>query len=246
MKRKELERILAQTLADGRLSRRERQALAAVFAELEPTPDQRLGYLTPAFQVAADALKDPRDRNILEWLEALIRTIFRTDPRRLGEVAEARFAPRQDCAEFLRSLLAKACSHVEICVFTITDNSIADAILGAFRRGVRVRIITDDEKAWDRGSDVLSLREAGIPVRMDRSEDYMHHKFAIFDRRLLVTGSYNWTRSAAQRNLENIAITDDRRLVDPFLEEFERLWQEFAPGQGESPQGSHSGPARPW
>ncbi|MCP4658869.1 MAG: hypothetical protein GY856_25945 [bacterium] len=238
MKRKELERILAQTLEDGRLSRGERQALTAIFAELDPAPNERLGYLAPAFHVASEAMTDPRDQHVLEWLEALVRTIFRTDSRSLPEVAEARFAPRQNCAECLRSLLAKACSNVEICVFTITDNSIADAILGAFRRGVRVRIITDDEKAWDRGSDVLDLREAGVPVRMDRSEDHMHHKFAVFDRRLLVTGSYNWTRSAARRNLENIAITDDRRLVGPFLEEFERLWQEFAPGERESPQGS--------
>jgi phosphatidylserine/phosphatidylglycerophosphate/cardiolipin synthase-like enzyme len=55
----------------------------------------------------------------------------------------------------------------------------------------------------------------------------MHHKFAIFDQRLLVTGSYNWTRSAAERNRENLAVTDDRRLVAAFREEFERLWRDF-------------------
>ena len=49
-----------------------------------------------------------------------------------------------------------------------------------------------------------------------------------FDRRLLVTGSYNWTRSAARNNLENIAITDDPRLVEPYRDEFERLWERFA------------------
>lgn len=49
------------------------------------------------------------------------------------------------------------------------------------------------------------------------------------DRRLLVTGSYNWTRSAAERNRENLAVTDDWRLVAAFGEEFERLWTEFEP-----------------
>jgi len=231
MKRTELEQIFRQTLEDRRLSRGERQALSAIFAELKAEPGDRREYLYPAFHVASEAMVDPRDRQVLEWLEALVRTIFATKTRGLHEIAEARFAPRQNCAESLRSLLAQASSHVEICVFTITDDSIAEAILQAFRRGVGVRIITDDEKASDPGSDVLRLREAGIPVRMDRSEDLMHHKFAVFDRRLLVTGSYNWTRSAAQRNRENIAITDDARLVAPFLEEFERLWECFASGE---------------
>ena len=44
-----------------------------------------------------------------------------------------------------------------------------------------------------------------------------------------MTGSYNWTRSAAEHNRENLAVTDDRRLVAAFSEEFERLWTEFEP-----------------
>ena len=79
------------------------------------------------------------------------------------------------------------------------------------------------------GSDVARLRRAGVAVRFDQSPDHMHHKFAVFDRRLLATGSYNWTRSAARNNHENIAITDDPRLVEPYRDEFDRLWELFAP-----------------
>ncbi len=57
----------------------------------------------------------------------------------------------------------------------------------------------------------------------------MHHKFALFDERLLATGSYNWTRSAADKNQENLLVTGDPRLVTPYAELFERLWVEFAP-----------------
>jgi cardiolipin hydrolase len=55
----------------------------------------------------------------------------------------------------------------------------------------------------------------------------MHHKFAIFDRTYLVTGSYNWTRSAASYNEENIVVSDDRRLVSAFSGTFEKLWEKF-------------------
>jgi cardiolipin hydrolase len=56
----------------------------------------------------------------------------------------------------------------------------------------------------------------------------MHHKFALFDGSLLLTGSYNWTRSAASSNEENFIITGDLRFIKPFSELFEQLWQQFA------------------
>ena len=55
----------------------------------------------------------------------------------------------------------------------------------------------------------------------------MHHKYAVFDRRCLLTGSYNWTRSAAKNNEENFIITYDPRLVSEFLAAFEELWDEL-------------------
>ena len=50
-------------------------------------------------------------------------------------------------------------------------------------------------------------------------------EFAVFDRRILLTGSYNWTRSAARENWENILVSDAQRLVNPFSEHFDAQWQ---------------------
>ena len=49
-----------------------------------------------------------------------------------------------------------------------------------------------------------------------------HHKFAIFDGRLLVTGSYNWTDAAESRNLENALFLDDPALIARYGEWFDR------------------------
>ncbi len=57
----------------------------------------------------------------------------------------------------------------------------------------------------------------------------MHHKFALFDGARLMTGSYNWTRSAAQHNHENLVVSDDHELVGAFGKTFERLWASFEP-----------------
>ena len=114
-----------------------------------------------------------------------------------------------------------------MCVFTITDDRIADAMLAAHRRGVRVRVITDNDKALDEGSDAQRLERAGVALRIDQTEHHMHHKFAVFDGERLLTGSYNWTRSAARNNEENLIVTRDPGLVRAFSEEFERLWARF-------------------
>ncbi len=227
MDQKELQRLFAQTLEDRRLSRAERRALKALLEDLDPTPEQRLALLGRAFDAARDALARHRDRQVLDWLEGLAKTLQPVDVPRS---AVACFSPHQDCAARLRALFDEAERSAEVCVFTITDNSVARAILLAHQRGVTVRIISDDEKAHDRGSDIYRLAGEGIPVRTDASPDHMHHKFAVFDRRLVVTGSYNWTVSAAERNCENIAVTDDRRLVRAYSEEFERLWEAFSSG----------------
>jgi phosphatidylserine/phosphatidylglycerophosphate/cardiolipin synthase-like enzyme len=92
-------------------------------------------------------------------------------------------------------------------------------------------VLTDNDKAEDEGSDVARLERAGIPVRVDRTEYHMHHKFAVFDGRRAITGSYNWTRGAARNNEEHIVVTDDLRLVTELGRGFETLWDRLGPAR---------------
>lgn len=71
---------------------------------------------------------------------------------------------------------------------------------------------------------LISFCSAGICVRCDTSSVYMHHKFVLVDGRRLITGSLNWTTTAVQSNLENVIVTQERDLVQPFVVEFQRLW----------------------
>lgn len=141
--------------------------------------------------------------------------------------AEAWFSPHDDCAGRIINLLGEARQSADLCVFTITDDRISDAILSAHARGVRLRIISDNDKAHDLGSDIERFESAGIAVRVDRSAFHMHHKFAIIDGRRLLNGSYNWTRGAARDNQENLIVCDDARLVAAFQQEFEQLWVRY-------------------
>ncbi len=55
----------------------------------------------------------------------------------------------------------------------------------------------------------------------------MHHKFAVFDGKTVITGSYNWSNSAETRNYENVVVLHDSKIALAYHSEFERLWRDF-------------------
>ena len=134
------------------------------------------------------------------------------------------FSPGENCVNHIIDLINEAYNQLDICVFTISDDRISRAIVDAMKKGVAVRIISDNFKVKDTGSDILDLSRVGIPVKLDTSTNHMHHKFMIIDKKIVVTGSYNWTRSAALFNQENIISTDDELVISKFSNEFEKLW----------------------
>ncbi|KAH7474136.1 hypothetical protein PRIC1_014450 [Phytophthora ramorum] len=116
---------------------------------------------------------------------------------------------------------------MDICVFTITCDEIAEAVLEAHRRGVKVRVISDDGQAKGKGSDIEKFIDAGIPVRDDNARTYMHHKFCVIDKKILLNGSFNWSRQAVVGNAENLVIHKDGPIIGRFDEHFEHLWEKY-------------------
>lgn len=217
----ELEAALRQTLEDQRLSRSERKGLREALRGVSAR--EREAHRALAFELAQGVLgSDKRTRQVLSWLENVVKILTE---REEDHEAAAYFSPGDEPLAKINNLFDRAERCADVCVFTITDDRIAERILAAHQRGITVRIIADNDKAFDRGSDIERLGAAGVPVRVDRTEHHMHHKFAVFDQRLVVTGSYNWTRSAARHNHENILVTADPRLVRAFSDTFADLWQ---------------------
>ncbi|NXX39193.1 PLD6 hydrolase, partial [Tricholaema leucomelas] len=138
--------------------------------------------------------------------------------------------PRGDCSlsRLLRRLLS-ARRTLELCLFAFSSPQLARAVQLLHRRGVRVRVVIDAQSMEMKGSQIGLLRHAGIQVRHDQESGYMHHKFAIVDGRMLMTGSLNWTTQAIQNNRENVLVVEDAEYVKAFLDEFERIWEEYNP-----------------
>jgi len=231
MNLEEWEEILRKTAQDAKLSRGERTVLQEKIKEAALDANSRALLRNRAFAIAREIARDGAPGAELDWLEEITKLLLPPTGDG-GEVfAEVQFSPGETCARRIISLLESCRRSADLCVFTITDDRISETVLRIHRRGVKVRVVTDDEKAFDEGSDVRRMAQAGIPVRVDDSPYHMHHKFALFDGGTVLTGSYNWTVGAARNNQENLVITNDRRLVNAFTGEFERLWTQFAAKQ---------------
>jgi len=226
MNLQELEDILRRSLQDFKLDQDEKMQLNALSDTL--TQDQ-VGFVkNKAFDLSrpfveaggADAVR------VHNWLERVVKAI---QPIRSGLQLQsaACFSPGHDCRNNIIRLIKNAKKSLSICVFTISDNKITDAILAAHKRGIEVCVISDNDKANDRGSDIYQLREKGLNVILDQSPHHMHHKFMLVDNKVLLNGSFNWTRSATDVNQENILITYEDELVTLFQRRFEKMQQSF-------------------
>jgi len=230
VKQSEMDEILARTLDDSRLSRGEKHVLREIIGEMAGDRQQLAVMRSRAFAQARRSLAGELAGDVLAWLDdvmGIIDSAGRKGPS--GRATAVFFSDKHNCPRKITSLISQCSSTLDICVYTITDDYISEAIRDAHARGLALRIITDDEKVGATGSDIPSFMRAGIPVRMDSNGAYMHHKFAIFDERTVLTGSYNWTRGAAGANQENIIVISEREVAEAFGEEFERLWARYDP-----------------
>ena len=220
----ELEQKFRQTIEDQLITTSERQAIAKELRE-NPLSDRKLAVLrAKIFDMAREQMAAGASSFLLDWLETANKLIL---PGKKEETeTEVHFSPGENCRSAIINHIRKAIRSIDICVFTISDDDITKEILSR-RKRLKIRIITDNDKYWDKGSDIAELIEAGVEVKADTKASHMHHKFAIYDRKYLLTGSYNWTRSAARANQENILVTRDQEVVKKYEAEFDRLWRKM-------------------
>lgn len=148
----------------------------------------------------------------------------------VGDAAvEVAFSPDDGAQARILRWLGGAEETVEVMAFTLTADPIAEALLDAAGRGVQVRGVIEAERFDDLGSDVRELRSQGIDFRLDSNPETMHHKVILIDNETVITGSYNFTRSAEERNDENLVILRERDLAELYREEFTGLFEAALP-----------------
>jgi phosphatidylserine/phosphatidylglycerophosphate/cardiolipin synthase-like enzyme len=121
--------------------------------------------------------------------------------------------------------LSKAEESIHIAMYYFTDSQLAREVVKAKNRGVEIKIYLDSSQVDAQYSKArFFIKEGRENIRISSNSNLMHNKFAIIDNTIVLTGSYNWTASASERNDENLLVIDDEEIVARYQNYFNTLW----------------------
>ena len=120
------------------------------------------------------------------------------------------FSPGGGCTEAIVAEIAKAAKTIDIQAYSFTSPPIAQALIDACDRGVHVRIILDKAERTDHYSSAPVFLSHHIQVYIDDQHAMAHNNVVMIDGKLLMTGSFNFTKSSEDKNAENFLILHDR------------------------------------
>lgn len=151
-----------------------------------------------------------------------------------GSGTQVFFSPAPLTEESIRGEIIKRINlsgkSMDIAIYDFTSGTIAQALLDAKKRGVRIRIILDEKqiKRDAKGrSEYRFLVDNGFNLKVRsgiKGFGLMHNKIAIYDGRVVQTGSYNWSDNAESNSWENAVFIDDASVAQKFRDYFQRMW----------------------
>lgn len=174
------------------------------------------------------------DENVAKQIEAIIAPCgysvekINGDFKVLGQIVRKKNeiktdASFQDNVNKILAVLDKAKVSINIAMAWFTVKELYDKLIEMKNKGVDIKIIVNNDFVNEKyGIDLSPFNS--VKIRGERG-GIMHNKFCVIDNQIVITGSFNWTNNAENRNSENIQTTyDDNALASKFSVEFNRLW----------------------
>lgn len=142
---------------------------------------------------------------------------------------QAYFSASDDIEQVVTTEIAAATSQIDVAIYTFTSENIQNALLDAQGRGVAVRVIMDSGQATtlsDQATVLRNLSDGGVEARTGDGfgGGILHDKFIVVDLATVLTGSYNYTRSANDANDENLVVLADPNLARAYDDAFQEIW----------------------
>lgn len=124
------------------------------------------------------------------------------------------FSPRGGCSAAIVKELDAAKTEILMQAYSFTSAPIAKALLDAKKRGVTVKVILDKSQRTQKYSAYTFLKNQGIPVYIDAAHAIAHNKIITIDQETVITGSFNFTKAAEEKNAENLLIVKSKELTN--------------------------------
>ena len=133
------------------------------------------------------------------------------------------FSPDNDITSSLLKEIGSAKKSIHFMAFSFTQDELGSAMRDRFESGIDVRGVFD-ERQISRYSEFALMKAAGMSVIQDRNKGTMHHKVIVIDEETVITGSYNFSKNAEERNSENLLIIKGNPdIAQAYLAEFNRV-----------------------
>lgn len=129
------------------------------------------------------------------------------------------FSPHGGAQSAIVSAIGQANKTIHVQAYSFTSRPIADALIEARWRGVQVAIILDKGQ---RGGLGQTVNATGLGVWYDSAHAIAHNKVMILDNRTVITGSFNFTKAAEEKNAENLLILESPALARVYLDNWNR------------------------
>lgn len=127
------------------------------------------------------------------------------------------FTPPEGCADLISNEILNAKESIYVQAFALTDNQIIYQLKNAANRGVYVHILLDKTNT----QEILNeLNQSSIKAQIDHISGIAHNKVMIIDNHKVITGSFNFTKSADTRNAENVLLIDDELIAKEYINNF--------------------------
>jgi phosphatidylserine/phosphatidylglycerophosphate/cardiolipin synthase-like enzyme len=140
---------------------------------------------------------------------------------------EIYYSPDDGVATPLQEILNRAEKSIYFMAFSFTTDEFGEVIRTKAENGLTIAGVMEDEQVKTNiGTEYDLFKQAGLDVFIDGNRGQMHHKTMIVDGRIVITGSYNFSRSAETRNDENLIVIYNEQIADFFLQEFRRVYQQ--------------------
>jgi len=128
------------------------------------------------------------------------------------------FSPGGHCADVVVHEIGTARHSIYVQAYGFTHPGIAKALAHAETRGVDVEVILDKSNRSESYSEANFVANAGIRTFIDARHPIAHNKVIVIDEREVITGSFNFTRAADEKNAENLLILNSSTLAKRYLD----------------------------
>ena len=127
--------------------------------------------------------------------------------------AQIYFSPKGGCTEAIVNEISHAKSEIYVQAYSFTSAPIAKALVDAYKRGIKVEVILDKSQKKERYTSATFLANSGIPTYIDSKHAIAHNKIMVIDKETVITGSFNFTKAAEEKNAENLLILKSKELA---------------------------------